>query len=64
MLASNDFIHRGQIRAVARLRIMDMNPRLPRHPYLGLVVALIVCFAVAGLGGWATASSVGTWYAT
>lgn len=43
---------------------MDMNPRLPRHPYLGLVVALIVCFAVAGLGGWATASSVGTWYAT
>lgn len=64
MLASHDFIHRGQIRAVARLRIMDMNQSRPRHPYLGLLVALVACFAVAGLGGWATASSVGSWYAT
>ncbi|MBI5835583.1 MAG: tryptophan-rich sensory protein [Armatimonadetes bacterium] len=31
---------------------------------LSLVVCVLVCFAFAGLGGWATASSVGTWYQT
>lgn len=43
---------------------MDMQASAPRHPYFGLIVALVVCFAVAALGGWATSTSVGTWYAT
>ena len=29
-----------------------------------LIGFLVLCFAIAGLGGWATASSVGTWYQT
>ena len=29
---------------------------------LGLLVFLVVCFAVSGLGGLITAQSVGTWY--
>lgn len=30
--------------------------------WLGLAVALVACFAVAGVGGWFTSQSVGTWY--
>ena len=37
-----------------------MNPRLQR--FLALGVSLLVCFAAAGLGGWATATSVDGWY--
>ncbi len=43
---------------------MDMHTSSPRHPWFGLVVALVVCFVVAALGGWATSTSVGSWYAT
>lgn len=35
----------------------------PRRPSPGLLVAFVACFAVAALGGWATSTSVGTWYA-
>lgn len=31
---------------------------------LVLIGFLLLCAAIAGLGGWATASSVGTWYQT
>ena len=31
---------------------------------LGLVVLLLLCFAVSGIGGAATSTSVGTWYQT
>ena len=37
------------------------NP--PNTPWLALVVLLILCFAVAGLGGLATTPSIANWYA-
>jgi tryptophan-rich sensory protein len=36
----------------------------PTHPYLGLVVFLVVCFAAAGIGGAVTTPKIATWYAT
>ena len=36
---------------------------LPKHPHLGLVVFLVVCFAAAGIGGAVTTPKIGTWYA-
>lgn len=35
----------------------------PKHPWLGLVAAAIICFAVAGLGGLATTPNITGWYA-
>jgi translocator protein len=35
----------------------------PRHPRLALVVLIVLCFAVAGLGGLATTPAIPTWYA-
>ena len=35
----------------------------PRHPWVGLVVFLVVCFAAAGIGGAVTTPKIGTWYA-
>lgn len=32
--------------------------------WFGLVLALVTCFAIAGVGGWFTAQSVGSWYQT
>lgn len=37
---------------------------LPKHPWLGLVVFLAVCFAAAGIGGAVTTPKIATWYAT
>jgi len=34
------------------------------RPIVSLVLCVVVCFAAAGLGGWATSTSVGTWYQT
>jgi translocator protein len=34
----------------------------PHHHWLALVVLLILCFAVAGVGGLATAPSIPNWY--
>lgn len=41
-----------------------MTPRepAPTHQVLALVLLLAASALVAGLGGWATASSVATWY--
>ena len=36
----------------------------PKHPWIGLIVFLIVCFAAAGIGGAVTTPKIGTWYAT
>ena len=36
----------------------------PKHPWIGLVLFLVVCFAAAGIGGAVTTPKIGTWYAT
>ncbi len=36
----------------------------PTHPYLGLVIFLVVCFAAAGIGGAVTTPKIATWYST
>ena len=36
----------------------------PKHPWIGLAVLLVVCFAAAGIGGAVTTPKIGTWYAT
>lgn len=38
--------------------------RTRREELTGLVVFLVLCLAVSGLGGLATSTSVGTWYQT
>ena len=35
----------------------------PPHPYLGLVVFLVTCFAAAGIGGAVTTPKIASWYA-
>ena len=35
----------------------------PKHPWLGLIAAVLLCFAVAGVGGWVTTPSIPGWYA-
>ena len=38
---------------------------MPRkHPWLALVIFLVVCFAAAGIGGAVTTPKIGGWYAT
>ena len=37
---------------------------MPKHPWIGLVLFLVVCFAAAGIGGAVTTPKIGTWYAT
>jgi benzodiazapine receptor len=41
-----------------------MNSALSPRGILTLVIALVIPLAVGGLGGWATARSVETWYPT
>ncbi|MGI9463996.1 MAG: TspO/MBR family protein [Aestuariivirgaceae bacterium] len=38
--------------------------RKPGHDVAGLLVFIVICLAVSGLGGAVTAQSVGTWYPT
>jgi translocator protein len=35
----------------------------PKHPWLALLVLIVICFSVAGLGGLATTPNIPTWYA-
>ena len=35
----------------------------PKHPYLGLLFFLVLCFAAAGIGGAVTTPKIPTWYA-
>ena len=36
----------------------------PKHPWLGLVIFLVVCFTAAWIGGAVTTPKIGTWYVT
>ena len=40
-----------------------MSVTAPKHPWLGLVVFVVVCFAAAGIGGAVTTPKIATWYA-
>ena len=40
-----------------------MNQTLPKYPWIGLVVLIALCFAVAGIGGLATSPNIPNWYA-
>ena len=40
-----------------------MNQTLPKYPWIGLVVLIALCFAVAGIGGLATTPNIPHWYA-
>ena len=35
----------------------------PRNPWIGLIVLLVLCFAVAAVGGLATTPNIPNWYA-
>jgi len=35
----------------------------PRYPWIGLIVLLVLCFAVAAIGGLATIPNIPDWYA-
>lgn len=35
----------------------------PRYPWVGLIVLLTLCFAVAGVGGFVTTPNIPNWYA-
>ena len=41
-----------------------MSVTTPKHPRLGLVVLVAVCFAAAGIGGAVTTPKIDNWYAT
>jgi tryptophan-rich sensory protein len=38
-------------------------PHTTRSQFVALVLLLVLCFAVAGVGGWATAPNIPNWYA-
>ena len=40
-----------------------MFATVPKHPWIGLIVLLVVCFAAAGIGGAVTTPKIATWYA-
>jgi translocator protein len=40
-----------------------MQTTPPKYPWLALVLLIVVCFAVAGLGGLATSPNIPNWYA-
>lgn len=40
-----------------------MSLTAPKHPWISLIVLIVLCFAVSGLGGLATYSEIGNWYA-
>jgi translocator protein len=42
---------------------MKHNDTTPRHSWLALVVLIVICFSVAGLGGLTTTPNIPNWYA-
>lgn len=36
----------------------------PKHPWIGLICLLVLCFGAAGIGGAVTTPNIGGWYAT
>lgn len=46
------------------MTVLDHTAGRPPHRWLHLVAFLFLAYAVAAIGGWATASSVQSWYPT
>ena len=40
-----------------------MAPTSPKHPWIGLVVLIAICFAASGVGGLVTYPQIENWYA-
>jgi tryptophan-rich sensory protein len=40
-----------------------MTPSPLKHPWIGLIVLLVICFAAAGVGGAVTTPKIPGWYA-
>lgn len=40
-----------------------MDPIAPKHPWIGLVVLVALCFAASGVGGAVTYPEIENWYA-
>ena len=40
-----------------------MGPTPTKHPWLGLIAFVVVCFLAAGIGGMVTAPNIPNWYA-
>jgi translocator protein len=40
-----------------------MSPTAPKHPWIGLVVLIVICFAASGVGGAVTYPEIENWYA-
>ncbi|MCO5297093.1 MAG: DUF2867 domain-containing protein [Fimbriimonadaceae bacterium] len=57
-------VFKGMLDGIGRA-VRGAPRALPRGRQVAALIAfLVAAFAVAGLGGWATSSSVGTWFAT
>ena len=41
-----------------------MTATPPEHPWIGLIVLVVICFAAAGLGGVAATPKIDNWYVT
>ncbi len=41
-----------------------MPPFPPKHPWIGLILSLVICFAAAGIGSVVTTPQIGNWYAS
>ncbi|MHB8898248.1 MAG: TspO/MBR family protein [Thermoguttaceae bacterium] len=41
-----------------------MDTTAPKHPWIGLVLLLVLCFSAAGVGGAVTTPKIDGWYAT
>ena len=39
-----------------------MTPTTPKHPWIGLVVLIVLCFAVSGAGAAVTSPAIESWY--
>ena len=40
-----------------------MSPGAPKHPWIGLLVLIVICFAASGVGGAVTYPEIENWYA-
>ena len=40
-----------------------MSATAPKHPWIGLLVLIVICFAVSGVGGAVTYPEIENWYA-
>jgi hypothetical protein len=40
-----------------------MSATAPKHPWIGPVVLILICFAASGVGGAVTTLKIDNWYA-